>query len=142
MVVTSKSAVHEDSGEAGRQVCRSWPQAGTGTAALCAYRGTRVMVGARPGRPEPCVLPPLLAAKSDRGGESQRVSNWRSTDTSQWSNCKSPWLSMAWVSLAGQAFNLGSTKALGCSTRSLHSRGARPCSPRPLQGWHDCILWC
>lgn len=46
MVVASKSAVCEDSGEAGMQVCCSWPPVGDWDCgrALCGCWGTRVMV--------------------------------------------------------------------------------------------------
>lgn len=43
-MVAPKSAVCEDSGEAGVQVCCSWPQSGHHGHALCTYPKTRVMV--------------------------------------------------------------------------------------------------
>lgn len=111
------------------QVCTFWPQAGDcGSAcALCIYQSDG---SAHPRRPESCVLPPL-AAKSDQGGESWRLSIWKSMDTSK--------RTVAWVLLAGQAFIPGCIKAVGCS-HWVPVCGACPCSPRPMWGCQGSIF--
>lgn len=147
MVVASKSAVCEDSGGAGMQVCCSWPPVGDCDhgRALCGCWGTRVMVvPTQVGQSHVsyllCRLLKVIEERSHEGFTAEGARTPASGLTARAQGCS--WHGACWLakpSISGLPKPRGGV--CGGNSVSLHSCGARPCSSRPVWGWQGSILF-